>query len=261
MADATEWDARSYHRVSEPQFAWGQRVLARLPLRGDETVLDAGCGSGRLTALLAERVPRGQVIALDRSRNMLEEAKATLAALGDRVSFVCADLLELSLPSPVDLVFSTATFHWVLDHDRLFSRLFAALKPGGRLHAQCGGGDNLARLHGRAFDLFSQPPFSAYFPGWKEPWLFSSAEAARERLERAGFTEVQASLEPAPATFEHRAAYSEFLRTVVLRPHLALLPTDALKDQFVSAVADAAEADQPPFTLDYVRLNLGARRP
>ncbi len=139
-----DWDAATYHRISEPQVTWGRRVLDRLPLRGDETVLDAGCGTGRLTAELLERLPRGRVLALDNSPAMLAAAREYLAPrFGDRVSFVLADLQELAdrpLPEPVDAIFSTAAFHWVLDHPRLFRGLYRALRPGGRLVAQCGGG-------------------------------------------------------------------------------------------------------------------------
>ena len=114
-------------------------MIERIPLRGDETALDAGCGTGRVTRLLAERLPRGRVIAVDGSRAMVEEATERLADLAPRVSVRHGNLLELELDEPVDLIVSTATFHWILDHDALFRRLFAALRPGGRLVAQCGG--------------------------------------------------------------------------------------------------------------------------
>ena len=127
----TEWEAGTYHRVSTPQVNWGRTVLARLPLTGTETVVDAGCGTGRLTAELLERVPNGHVIAVDRSANMLAEAEAHLAPrFGDRVSFHLADVQDLSLPEPVDAIFSTATFHWVPDHPRLFRALYCLPEAG-----------------------------------------------------------------------------------------------------------------------------------
>jgi len=145
-----EWNAREYHRLSTPHLDWGAAVLERLPLRGDETVLDAGCGTGKLTALLLDRLPRGHVVAMDRSSNMLAEAEAHLRPVyGDRVSFLEADLLDFSQREMYDAIFSTATFHWVLDHDDLFRRLHGALRPGGILVAQCGGGPNLQRLMDR----------------------------------------------------------------------------------------------------------------
>ena len=157
------WDAGAYDRLSDPQYAWGQRVIGRLELRGDETVLDAGCGSGRLTALLLERLPHGRVIAVDRSPAMLAAARSNLAAAGRRVTYLCADLQTIVLGRPVDAIFSTATFHWILDHPRLFRALAGVLIPGGRLEAQCGGGPNLARLRARVQGLTKQEPFAMFF--------------------------------------------------------------------------------------------------
>ncbi len=140
----SDWDAATYHRISEPQVTWGRRVLERLPLRGDETVLDAGCGSGRVTLLLLDRLPRGRVVAVDSSESMVEHAREALD--GERVTVFRADLAELELDEPVDAVFSNAVFHWIPDHDRLFERMHAALRPGGRLMAQCGAEGNVAEL-------------------------------------------------------------------------------------------------------------------
>src|SRR5215218_4711092 len=113
-----DWNATSYDKVADPQARWGAEVLARLPLEGDETVLDAGCGTGRVTELLLARLPRGRVVALDASAAMLEQARGRLARFGDQVTFVEADLEQpLPVAEPVDAVLSTATFHWVLDHD------------------------------------------------------------------------------------------------------------------------------------------------
>lgn len=258
-----EWDAAAYHRISDPQFRWGMRVLERLPLRGDEVVIDAGCGSGRLTAELCARLPEGRVIAVDRSQNMLEEARRALAQSPwrDRVRFRAADLQELPAEEPVDVVFSTATFHWVLDHPRLFVGLFAALRPGGRLHAQCGGAGNLARLHGRAEALMRSPAFAGYYEGWTDPWEFASAEVTAERLRDAGFVEVETDLEPAPTTFADAAAFRIFIERVVLRHHLARLPDAAVIAAFLDPLVEQAAQDEPAYTLDYIRLNLRARRP
>ena len=144
----TEWNAASYHKVSGPQTSWGQRVLSRLSVNGDERAIDAGCGSGRLTSELMERLPRGRLVAIDRSWNMLMTARTNLRpAFGNRVSFAQVSLPALPFANWADLVFSTATFHWIKDHQALFDNIFTALRPGGHLMAQCGGGPNLARAH------------------------------------------------------------------------------------------------------------------
>jgi trans-aconitate 2-methyltransferase len=136
-----EWNATLYHEISAPQVSWGKKVLAWVQLRGDETVLDAGCGTGRLTRDLLEALPRGRVVALDVSQNMIDAARGHLAPdFGKRVEFVCCDLLAMPFHERFDGIFSTASFHWVRDHAALFRGLYAALRPGGWLVAQCSGG-------------------------------------------------------------------------------------------------------------------------
>lgn len=258
----TEWNAASYHKVSGPQTSWGQKVLARLDVRGDERAIDAGCGSGRLTAALLARLPGGRLMAIDRSWNMLMTARANLRPeFGPRVSFAQVAMPALPFDGWADLVFSTATFHWITDHPALFANIFRALRSGGRLHAQCGGGPNLARAHELAERLMRQPPFAPFFAGWPGPWEFAGADVTRERLAAAGFADVDTSLEEAPTTLATEADYREFVTTVIYHPHLERLPDPALKREFIDRVTALAADDDPPFTLDYWRLNLAARKP
>ena len=257
----TEWNAGVYHRVSSPQLEWGLPVLARLPLEGGERVLDIGCGTGRLTERLLDRLPDGRAIAVDRSANMLRGARSYLTPRhGHHVAFVHADAAALPFAQAADAIFSTATFHWVLDHDRLFGSLFAALAPGGRLAAQWGGGGNLHRVHERCLELMREPPFAPYFSRWTTPWEFADAATTEQRLHRAGFSDVRTWIEWSPVLQPDAAAYREFVEHVVVRPHLAYLPDDALKARFLDRLADAASRDSPPFELDYWRLNVAARR-
>ena len=255
-----EWDASAYQRLSEPQFEWGKRVLARFTPGLDHTVIDAGCGSGRLTALLAEKVPQGRVIAVDRSENMIAEARARLAELGERVSFVCADLATFVVEEPVHAVFSTATFHWVMDHDRLFASVRACLRPGGQLVAQCGGAGNLRVFHAHAERVYREAPFWSWFDGFMPGWNFQGPDATAERLRFSGFSEVACALENAPTPFADEATFRGFLRTVVLRIHLARLPDEERREAFLDAVI-ASVAKDGPLALDYVRLNISARVP
>jgi trans-aconitate 2-methyltransferase len=246
-----EWDAEVYDRVSDPQFAWALEVLERLPLQGDELVLDAGCGSGRVTEQLVSRLPRGRVIGADASEAMIEKARERL---GPEAELRVADLAELELVEPVDAVFSNAVFHWIPDHDRLFARLHAALRPGGRLIAQCGGQGNVASLVHVLIDVVAQERFVEHFGDFKGIWNFASDDETAERLQRAGFEDVSCWLEQKSVTPEEPLA---FLRTVTLGPHLAQLPQE-LRQPFAEAVADRMGE---PLKLDYVRLNIEARRP
>ena len=256
-----EWNSSVYHRLSGPQVSWGKKVLSRLKLRGDEVVLDAGCGTGRLTAELVEALPHGRVVGLDRSQNMLRSAREHLAQFGSRVSLVSCDLPQVPFIHAFDGIVSTAAFHWVLDHDQLFLNLREALIPGGWLEAQCGGGPNVVRLRQRADELAATSSFAPFFASFREPWLFQFAEGAAETLRRAGFVEVETSIEPAPTVLDGSEQYSEFVRIIILHRHLENLPTEELRTQFVARLTEQAEEDDPPFSLDYWRLNLRGRAP
>jgi trans-aconitate 2-methyltransferase len=255
-----EWDARAYQRLSDPQFAWGQRVLERFVVAPDAVVVDAGCGSGRLTALLAEKVPEGRVIAVDRSANMIEEARERLASLGDRVSFVCADLATFVAERPVDAVFSTATFHWIPDHDRLFASVRASLRPGGQLVAQCGGEGNLRAFDAHVERVSREAPFASWFDGFEPGWTFQGPAVTTERLRGAGFVDVACALQPEPTPLPDTETFRAFAATVVLRLHLARLPDDERRAAFVDAVVESVAKDGP-LALDYVRLNICAHAP
>jgi len=257
-----EWNAAEYHRLSAPQFGWGQRVLSELHLRGDECVLDAGCGTGKLTHLLLQNLPRGRVVGVDLSRNMALHAQQNLRPeFNERVRFVVADLAALPFRQAFDGIFSTASFHWVPDHDQLFRNLFASLRPGGWLHAQCGGGPNLARLRQRVRALSQTARFSPGLGDFPEPWFFSTDAGAARRLRSAGFHEVSAGLERSPVHVSSSEDFESYLRTFVLHRHLERLPTESLREQFVRELANVSAQDEPPWTLDYWRLNLRARRP
>ena len=254
-----EWNSAVYHRLSGPQVSWGKKVLSRLRLRGDEVVLDAGCGTGRLTADLVDALPHGRVVGVDLSQNMLRSAREHLAQFGARVSLVACDLLRLPFDHAFDAVVSTAAFHWVLDHDRLFANLRQALVPGGGLEAQCGGGPNLVTLRNRADGLAATSKFAPFFAGFHEPWLYQYAEGGAESLRRAGFVEVETSIESAPTVLDNADRYGEFVRNIILLRHLESIPSEELRAEFMAELTRQASLDDPPFSLDYWRLNLRGR--
>jgi trans-aconitate 2-methyltransferase len=255
MSVVREWDGQCYDRISGPMEALGRDVLARLQLRGDEVVLDAGCGSGRITEALLERLPHGRVIAVDSSPSMLKAARERLAAAAapsdGRLELRLADLLGLELPERVDAVLSTATFHWIGDHERLFARLHALLRPGGRLAAQCGGEGNIVGLRGQVGVVQRRDPYAAHFSDFQPPWNYAAPARTHERLLSAGFASAECWLRPTPVYPEHPR---EFLATIVLGPHVQHLPAE-LREPFMDDVL--AELGEP-VVADYVRLNIDA---
>jgi trans-aconitate 2-methyltransferase len=254
----TDWDAARYHRISDPQLAWGRAVAARLQPAAGERILDIGCGTGRLTAEIAAQ-PGIRVVGLDRSAAMLQEAAKHAAGLRPRPLYVHGDGAALPFVETFDAVFSAATFHWIPDHDRLFASVSAALKRGGRFIAQAGGAGNLDRLYGRARQLMGSARYAEHFVSWREPSHFENVANTEARLRRAGFTDINVSLVIAPVPFENPDRYAEFVAAVCLRHHLHRLP-EAERDGFMHEITARALADDPPLTLDYWRLNIAARK-
>jgi trans-aconitate 2-methyltransferase len=252
MPETRTWDGSSYDRISGPMEALGLAVLSRLELAGDETVLDAGCGSGRVTQALIERLPEGHVIGADASASMVAAARERLPGADVRqIDLLELDLASLGLDEPLDAVLSTATFHWIGDHELLFRRLHGVLRAGGRLVAQCGGRGNIDVLRGHANDVLAREPYAAHFGDFRQPWNYAGPQETRQRLLDAGFAEAECWLQPAPKQPEEPR---EFLSTIVLGPHYQHLPEE-LREPFIDDVL--AELGEP-VVVDYVRLNIDA---
>jgi trans-aconitate 2-methyltransferase len=244
-----EWDGKTYDAISKPLELNGRDMLERLELRGDETVIDAGCGSGRVTEALVERLPNGHVIGVDGSAGMIDAARERL---GNDVELIVSDLCELDLGGrQVDAVFSTAVFHWLPDHERLFKHLHSLLVGGGQLVAQCGGTGNVAELDAAIHAVETRNAYREYLDGWW-PWNYVSAEETATRLTRAGFSEVSTELVQAPAPYDELLGW---LRTNALSAHQLRVPEE-LREDFVQDVY--AEMDEE-VGVSYMRVNIDAR--
>jgi trans-aconitate 2-methyltransferase len=241
-----EWDAAAYDRVSDPHVRWAGPVIERISPHGVHHLIDAGCGSGRVTQMLLERFPDVHVTAVDASEAMLIEAGRRLEHFGDRIDFVQANLSEPlpALPT-ADVVFSTAAFHWITDHVALFRNLAGVMRSGGQLVAQWGGGDNVARVVAALREVGD---------GWPGPWYFATVEETRAHLSDAGFIDLEVWTHDDPADFASQEALEEFMRTALLVAHLERIE-DGQRDEFVRAVADRL----PDRRIDYVRINAVAR--
>jgi trans-aconitate 2-methyltransferase len=255
-----DWDGAGYHRVAGVQERWGVALLGAIPPGDHAAILDAGCGSGRMTAHLLRRFPRARVVGIDRSRAMLDHAARVLGRFRGRLDLVQADLTA-GWPGPAfDLVYSNATFHWIADHARLFCNLRAWLRPGGWLVAQCGGAGNLRRSEALGRLVSRRAPFAPELARFRRPVHYAPAGATRRLLREAGFVEASAWLVPAPTRFRSRRAFRDFLGNVILVPQLSRLRTPELREVYVDAyIREYERRIGPPFVLDYVRLNIKAR--
>jgi trans-aconitate 2-methyltransferase len=246
-----EWDAEAYDRLAKPQEEWARQVLERLSLQGDEVVLDAGCGSGGVTRMLLERLPRGRVIGVDGSQAMVDQARSNLEQWGDRVELRVGDLLELHLEEPIDAVFSNATFHWISDHPKLFQRLRRAMKPNAPLVAQCGGEGNVAEFASAIEEASALPEFADAFEGFSTPYNFAGTAVTEERLGAAGFDGIRCWLEDRRVEPDDPRAFGA---AAGLAPHLERL-SEEQREPFIDAVMERLDK---PIVYRYVRLNIDA---
>lgn len=243
-----EWDAKTYDALPLPHQQWGRRTLGRLKLAGDETVVDAGCGTGRDTLTLLDLLPGGRVVAIDGSAKMLDQLRARLAGRADagKVEIFHADLTA-PWPTAVraDAAISVATFHWIHDHEALFANVAAHLRPGGQFVAECGGRGNIANVSAAVREVLGESP---------DVWHFAGVDDTARRLAAAGFTDIDVALVPDPARLEPGEQLWSYLATVMLGAHLDRLPPEQHRP-FVRAVA----AKMPEPVVDYVRLQFSAR--
>lgn len=257
----TYWDVATYDRIGTPMRGWAQQVIDGLALRSDETVLDAGCGSGSVTFDLLAKLPRGRIYAVDASPEMIASLTRAIEERGvTNVIPVHASLTDFTLPEPVDCLFSNAVFHWIPDDDALFGCLYRATKPGGRLRAQCGGSGNNARVLEAVEAVRRREPFAHHLDGFRDSKKYRTPEQAREAMERAGWRDVRASLFDAPVPFERLDDAALYVKTILLRDHVARLPEHD-RDAYARAVVDeTVRRWGAPYTADYVRLDLWATR-
>jgi trans-aconitate 2-methyltransferase len=260
-SESTHWNAEVYERIGTPMRRWAQAVIDDLHLSGDETVLDAGCGSGSVTFDLLERLPRGRIYAVDSSPEMIAKITRGIAERGaPNVTPMQASLTDFELPEQVDVVFSNAVLHWIPDDDALFGCLLRATKPGGRFRAQCGGARNIERLTVATEAVAQRKPYERYLR-FAEFRKYRNPEDATKAMERAGWTDVRASLFDSPVQFDNHDDAALYLRTIILQRHVAALPEEHQEPFLRAVINETVRRFGEPFTADYVRLDLWACRP
>lgn len=288
------WDAHTYNEVSRlVQYRWGQQVLKRRKWRGDEVVMDVGCGSGLLTRRLVKRVPRGKVYAVDIDSNMISQAKINLQSL-DNVEIIQSSFANVQIPRKLDVIFSNSALHWIQDHRKVFQKFWEMLKPTndgnkindksvnknnnnnsaghGQLLIQCGGHGNLQQIISMLERIIHLDQFKEYFTHWKQPWYFPKPDDTYKLLQETGFVNAKVFSSSDRVILPNRQVYSKFVKTVVIKSYLDHLPQDnegteidklktLLLDMFLNEVEKCGNtSSSASWFLDFVRLNIIAQK-
>ena len=271
MTDRNCWDAQTYDEVSRlVQYRWGLQILVWRKWNGNETVMDAGCGSGLLTKLLARRVPRGKVYAVDMDSNMIKKAKSNLKDV-ENVEIVRSDIADVKLPTKLDVIFSNAALHWVHDHGKIFQHFWKMLKHDSskprQLLIQCGGYGNLRRIFLLIRGVMKLNEFSKYFNNMNQTWYFAKPDDTTILLRKIGYVNIKVHLHNDRVTLTNRDIYSRFVKTVIMKPFLEYLPDDETRNRFLEFFLDEVESKstgnktyETPWSFDYVRLNIIANK-
>ncbi len=256
-----QWNGDDYAANSQVQLQWAMDLMEKLEPGGDERLLDIGCGDGKITAMLAARLDRGQVVGIDSSRSMIERARKSFGATIKNLEFVLQDAGSLPFEQQFDLVFSNAALHWIIDHRPVLRGIFRALKPGGRVLAQMGGKGNAETVVRAMEEVIARKPWQQYFQNFSFPYGFHGPEEYTSWLEEAGLTIHYIRLVPRDMIHADREKFIGWLRTTWL-PYLQRVP-EPEQTRFLEEVAACAlgKVHRDEVHTPMMRLEFLAERP
>ncbi|WAR46048.1 class I SAM-dependent methyltransferase [Methylomonas rapida] len=242
------WNAQDYAQNSHAQQQWAKEMMALLRLTGSETVLDLGCGDGKITAEIAKIVDRGAVVGIDNAEAMIALARHRYPEQQHpNLSFQVMDAEKLSFAECFDLVFSNAVLHWVRQHQPVIDGLYRSLKTGGKILLRMGGKGDAAGMREAIDRVKDSARWSRYFIGFEFPYTFPGVDEYRLMLETAGFTVKRLELIAKDMTHEGPAWLAGWIRTTWL-PYTQRIPEN-LKESFIEAVC-SSYLDQVPLCAD-----------
>jgi trans-aconitate 2-methyltransferase len=226
---------------------------------GNEIVMDAGAGSGNLTKILADKLPQGKIYAVDADPNMVHQAKSNLSGWRN-VQVIHSRMDKVNLPTEVDVIFSNAALHWLLDQEGVFSHFWQLLKPNGELLIEYGGHGNVERPLSVIFKIMQSDQFKEHFVNWKQSWYFPKSDETERLLQKVRFRDIQVNLSSQTIPFSDRQSFAIFVRTVIMKPFLGYLPDAKKKEQFLDAFLNEFERSGWGWSLDFMRLSISARK-
>ena len=256
-----EWNGDAYHRLSDFQYDAAMELTDLLCLRGDERILDAGCGSGRITREILKRVPHGAIVGVDISGSMLQTARREVVAQpGQSIDFLQRDLQNFTELSELDGLFSNMAIHFVHDHALLFKNFAKMLKPGGWIALQFGSSEQNNPVLTEVFDTLNAPPFGDYLKAKAFHFVGSDRATTREQLENAGFKDIETLLLPLAIRGASRDKMLTFFEETVVQDCEKRLPTEALRrDLRAKIMRSMQNAFDHPINQLRVRARLAAR--
>ncbi|AEH43993.1 Trans-aconitate 2-methyltransferase [Thermodesulfatator indicus DSM 15286] len=230
-----KWNPEEYRISSSNQKRWGQELLSKIDFKGDEKVLDIGCGDGEITALIAQRVPKGFVVGIDSSKDMINMAKKNfLSKEYPNLSFLVKDVREITFEKEFDIVFSNACLHWVIDHLSVLKRIKTSLKPSGKIFFQMGGKGNAEEIIKVLENIIRQPKWSKFFKNFSFPYGFYSPKEYSKWLKIAGFKPKRIELLTKDMIHQDEKTFASWLLSTWL-PYLQRIPENN-REEFISEV-------------------------
>jgi len=255
-----QFDGEKYEESSQCQSEWGNELIAGLKLRGNETILDLGCGNGFTTKELAERVSYGKVVGIDSSSSMLEAAKSHKTA---NMELLLLDINEMAFDNEFDVVFSNAALHWVLDHEKLLKNVYNALKPNGFMRIQFAGDGNCPNLIAAFREVMRLKEFVTSFKSFTWPWYMTKPEEYKKLLSHTEFRNYKVWGENKDRYFSDDQSMIGWIEQPSIVPFLAVLPEDLkmrFRDTVVGRMIERTKQRDRTYFETFRRINVYAEK-
>ena len=249
------WNAKDYAKHSKAQEVWAKELIKKLDLKGDENILDLGCGDAKVTALL-KKATAGCVVGVDKSQAMIQLATQSYP----NISFLEMDARTLSFDNKFDIIFSNAVLHWIHDQQSVLKGVYKALKPNGKILLQFGGYGNAKEILS-VMDAFIAKEYANYFKNFDFPYSFPHSNEYEALLAKQGFKSIDAKLIEKDMVHESREDFKGWIRTTWF-PYMDCLPQsmrERFMDGFVEAYLEFRPLDnEGRVHVDMVRLEVWA---
>lgn len=260
MKIRTLFDGKKYEKFSQLQRGLGDKLISDLKLRGNEKILDLGCGNGLTTKELAEHVPQGKVVGVDFSSSMLESAETHKA---ENMEFMLLDINEISFENEFDVVFSNATLHWVLDHEKLLDNIYSALKPCGFMRIQFAAGGNCPSFTKVLKKTVKLPEFEKYFKNFIWPWYMPKIKDYEKLISKTKFKNRRVWSEKIKHYFPDKKALTGWIDQPGIIPFIAVLPEnmkDSFRNQVIEKMAEKTKQKNSTYLEIFSRINVYAEK-